>query len=212
MGQLTFDAATHTYRWDGVRVPHVTQVIAGLVDYSRIQPEALERARQEGVAVHKMVQLYFDSELNVDALPTWMRGHYDALCRFHYDTGFEVWAAEKKLYNPVLHYAGTPDLIGLLPKLKNVRGPANIDVKRSLFGGAAIGLQTAGYTRAWNDTESRDLRVSDRNRFALQLRADGTYRLEPYQDGEDFTAFLACLQQLRWRAKHYPKEKGNGST
>src|SRR6185295_2304031 len=208
---LTFDPTKHEYRWHGVKVPHVTGIIAGLVDYSWLGLGALEIARQEGVAIHKMVELHFNGDLQ--SVPEWMAGHWKALQRFHDDTGFEIWAAEQKLFHPTLHYAGTPDLIGLMPRLKNVKGPACIDVKRSLFGGPAIGLQTAGYTRAWNenDGKSRDLRVPDGNRFALQLRDNGTYRLVDYQDGEDFTAFLACLQQVRWRQRHN-MEKSNGST
>jgi len=201
---LTFVEETHTYYWNGEPVPNVTRIIAPLTDYSRIPPAVLEKARQEGVAVHKMVELDCKGDLDVETLPEWMHPHYTAWLRFKEESGFECWKAEEKMYHPVYGYAGTADLFGPLPKLKGIKGAANIDVKRSFFGGPAIGLQTAGYTRMWNDTDgkARERRVADRNRFALQLRNDGTYRLKRFEDAEDFGAFLACLQQLRWREKH----------
>jgi len=208
---LTFDEPTHIYRWNGVVVPNVTRIIAPLIDYSMIPPDRLETARQEGIAVHKMVELDCNGQLDIDHLlgdesTAWMKGPYEAWCRFKEETGFECWNAERKMYHPTLRFAGTPDLIGLLLKLKKINGPANLDVKRSLFGGPAIGLQTAAYTKLWNDTDGKkDFRVPDRHRFALELRKNGTYRLTQFEDGQDFVAFLACLQQHRWKEKYYPE-------
>jgi hypothetical protein len=54
---LTFDEASHTYFWAGRRVPNVTRVIAHLTDYSKIDPDRLRIAQDEGKAVHKMVEL-----------------------------------------------------------------------------------------------------------------------------------------------------------
>lgn len=197
---LTFDRATHTYAWDGRPVPNVTRIIAPLVDLSMIPPGTLENARQEGVAIHKMVELDAKGDLDVDTLPDWLRGRFSAWCRFKEDTGFELVASESKMYHRTLCYAGTPDLFCLLPKLKHFnKGLVNVDVKRSLFGGPSIGLQTAGYAEIKN-REGGD-RV--RHRAALVLSDSGTYRLTPFEDPEDWTAFLACLQQLRWKEKHY---------
>ena len=49
---LTFDEATHTYRWDGVVVHFVTQVIAPVVDYSAVPREVLAKKAEFGKAVH----------------------------------------------------------------------------------------------------------------------------------------------------------------
>lgn len=203
---LTFDEPTHTYFWAGKPVPNVTRVIGHLTDYSKIDPERLRVAQDEGRAVHKMVELDCKGTLDVAALynddrQAWMRPRYEAWLKFLDDTGFDCLMAEQMMYHDVLGYAGTPDLIGELPKLKKGAGVWNIDVKRSLFAGPAIGLQTAGYTEIWNHRAVRDHKVTRRG--ALVLRGDGTYRLTPYEDPEDRVAFLACLQQYRWREKHY---------
>lgn len=204
---LTFDEERHEYRWDGKRVPNVTSIIGHLTDYSRIPAEALERARLQGKAVHAMVDA--DCKGTLVDIPEWMYGHFDAWNKFKDDSGFECFASEERVFNKHLFYAGTLDLAGLLPKLKQSKAPAVIDVKRSFYAGPAIGLQTAGYLDAWNSAGQRGKSKLTRlmERYALRLDANGSYRLEPYKDRDDHAAFLGCLQQIRWRAKHYPSKE-----
>lgn len=141
-------------------------------------------------------------------LPEWMFGHFDAWCRFKEDTGYEFLATERKVYHRRQGYAGTLDQAGLLPRLKTSKKPAVLDLKRSFYAGPAIGLQTAGYLEAANSEKDLPKLVE---RYALQLNANGTYRLKRYDDDpdhkDDAIAFLACLQQMRWRARHYPTNK-----
>lgn len=203
---LSFDEPSHTYRWNERVVPSVTQALAPWCDFSHIPPAVLERARQQGVAIHKMVELLCNGL--PFAMPDWMHGHREAFNRFLDDTGFECWAAERRLYHPI-GYAGTADLFGLMPKLgRKVSGPVNIDVKRSFYGGPIIGLQTAGYSRAWNAEAPKDMQVPEANRYALRLDADGKYRLQRYPDPDDWIDFLAALRQHHFREKHY----GNRNT
>lgn len=203
---LTFDEEKHEYRWNGERVPNVTSIIGHLTDYSHVPPAALEKARQEGVAVHKMVELHFKGQLG--RVPEWMAGHHAALLRFIDETGFWLAETERKVYHPKKRYAGTLDLAGGFTKLKGSKHPAIIDVKRSFFGGPAIGLQTEGYRDALNAEEKSPNLY--RERYALQLKTDGRYRLISYHDdpqhAEDGIAFLACLQQLRWKEIHYGRK------
>lgn len=207
---LTFDEAKHEYRWRGVLVPNVTRIIAPMTDYSLIQPDVLERARQEGTAIHKMVELDCKSDLDVENLPDWLRPRYEAWCCFKHETGFECISFEQRMYHDALGYAGTADLFCLLNKLPTLKGVNNIDIKRSLYGGPAIGLQTAAYSELWNRASKANRALHVKHRSALILNANGTYRLKPYDDPEDRIAFFACLQQWRWRYKHYPEEKRNG--
>ena len=199
---LTFDEPAHQYFWQGRPVPNTTRIIAHLTDYSHIPPDRLVRLQEEGKAVHKLVELDCRNDLNTDTLPDWLKPHYAAWCRFKEDTGFECWDAERRVYHEKLGYAGTLDLAGILPKLPKTRDAAIIDVKRSLYGGPAIGLQTVSYEDGRNALVPKDQRT--RLRFALVLGADGAYRLTQYSDPDDRGAFLACLQQWYWRAKHYP--------
>ena len=198
---LTFDEPTHTYFWHGKPVPNVTRVIAHLTDYSHIPPETLLRAQEEGKAIHKMVELDCKNDLAVDSLPEWMRGRYAGWCRFKEEAGFKHLAAEKQMDSEAIGVAGTADIFCILTKLSLISGVNNIDVKRSLYAGPAIGLQTAGYAELWDRNAAKNERV--KHRGSLVLNDNGTYRFTTYDDPDDRWAFLACLQQYRWREKNY---------
>jgi len=185
---LTFDAASHVYHWKGQPVPNVTLVLKPFVDYGMVNPEALEVARQRGVAVHRMVELWAKNDLEESTLPEWMQPVYRQWLKFVDDTGLTVLDSEQKVFHPLYQYAGTFDLI------VTMRGkPAHglIDIKRSFMAGAAIGLQTAAYAEAENAAGH-----SVRWRGALKLREDGAYRYQPFDDPADFSVFIAAL-------KHY---------
>lgn len=198
MDQLTFRPEDHTYWRNGVRVPNVTSVLAPLTDYSHIPVDTLDRAREEGVAVHKMVELHCKNDL--ETVPEWMHGHHAAWLKFIADTGFECMDTEQRVYHDKFDYAGTLDLACVLPKLPKVKDAALIDIKRSFYAGPVIGVQTAAYEDARNKAVPKDLRT--RKRFALRLDGDGTYRLQPYEDPADFSVFLASLTMYRWRQQH----------
>lgn len=205
--RLTFDAESHTYRWCGALVPNVTRIIAPLTDYSRIPPDVLERARRQGTEIHKMVELSCKGTLDVDDIMTrealaWLRPYLQAWRKFVLETGFELWESEQKVFHGGFHYAGTLDLVGLMKKTK-LRDPALLDVKRSFYAGRAIGVQTAGYEEARNREVDKVLRT--RHRYGLQLRHDGNYRLQPFEDRGDASVFLACLTLHRWNAKEIPQ-------
>lgn len=199
---LTFDAARHEYHVDGALVPHVTEVLSPLTEplYRRIKAEDLERARQQGTAIHKMVELDCHEDLDVAKLPRWLSGPLAAWYRFKDETGFRCYASEEPVWHERLMYAGTLDLAGELPKFKGSKKPCVIDVKRSLYAGPVIGLQTAAYAGAWCSDKARPFLDE---RYALALYPNGIYRLEPFTDRDDSIAFLACLQQHRWKEKHY---------
>jgi len=195
---LTFDEAAHRYFWNGQPVPNVTTILKPLTDFSMIQPDVLERARQEGVAVHKMVELEVKGELT--DLPEWLNPYYDAWMAFQVQTGFEPIATEHQMYHAGLGYAGTTDLIGRFKKFRKPGEIAIVDIKRSLYGGPVIGLQLEAYRQSYNSTQTKDQRAI--SRFALQLKKDGKYRLPEFTDPNDNSAFVACLAMQRWKIKH----------
>jgi L-ascorbate metabolism protein UlaG (beta-lactamase superfamily) len=187
---LTFREDIHEYRYGGVVVPSVTQILKPLVDYSHVPADALEKARQEGVAIHKTVELECKGDLDEDALPDWLRPYLSAWRKFVLEAGFVLEASEERVYHPGHHYAGTLDLRGATRNHKQ----AVIDIKRSFAAGPAIGVQTAAYANAigWQKAA----------RFGLQLRADGTYRLREFNDPTDRTVFLALLTVHRYRERN----------
>lgn len=212
---LTFDPKAHVYYWHGKPVPNVTRIIGHLTDYSHIPEKRLVELQEEGRQVHSMVEMACAGTL--EFVPDWLVPHYTAWERFVAETGFEPILSEYQLYHPTMGYAGTLDLLGEFKKLKGAAGVALIDVKRSLFAGPAIGLQLAGY--AQSVYQDRAL-PRPRRRYALRLTSEGKYHLDDgvkvnghrlaFDDPENDSAFLACLQQFRWRRKYY-KETDDGS-
>lgn len=191
---LTFQEEGHRYELDGRRVMNVTRALGLITDYRHVEPGLLARAQDEGIAMHRMVALYLRGVLDLPSLPDWLKPRLQAFQRFQGETGFVPYASEQRVYSKTYDYAGTLDLAGYL---RTGRGTtkAVIDIKRTLYYPLAIGSQTAAYLKAWN--ERCQMTLFDR--FGLQLRADGTYRLEPYTSPSDFTNFLACLTVARLR-------------
>lgn len=189
-GELIFREEDHSYWVAGKRVVNVTRVLADLTDFSRIDPETLERARQEGLAAHRMVELDCAAELDVDALPDWLLPRFAAWRRFLKETGFKVIDSERRLYHPKYGYAGTSDLLGWMDDRLTL-----IDIKRSLYAGRVIGLQLAGYALLREQSKERV-----RRRYALLLNENGNYRMEEFNDPNDATVFMSALILYKWKS------------
>lgn len=195
---LTFDEPTHTYRWKGAVVAHVTGVLAPLIDYSMIPAEMLELARQKGQAVHKMVELDCGNDLNVDDLPEWLIGPLSKWRTFQRDTGFRVIASEYRVYHGGVRVAGTLDLYGEMVQAGKF---AFIDLKRSFYAGRAIGIQLAAY-REMYATQERDAMAAKAERYALKLNEREPMRLERYTEEGQWYEFLALLAAQRIKEKY----------
>ena len=189
---LQFDEPSHTYKWNGVLVPSVTTILAPLIDYSMVSPDVLERGRLLGQAVHKMTELYDLDDLDESSLNEVMLKYLDGWKAFKRDTGFEPATIEQRMYHPRFEYCGTSDRTGIIKRKKAV-----IDIKKMMSLGAVIGIQLAAYQ------EMHNLKGEGiTHRYALGLRPDGTYRLEPYLSPSDWNVFLSLLNIMNWKAQH----------
>lgn len=195
---LTFDNPTHTYYWNGVRVPGVTSVIDDLLSWDHIPRDRLDHAREEGRAIHMMAEYHWQGTLDVDSLPDWLRPRYEALLKFVADTDFQPMAWERQVYHKRYCYAGTLDAFGAMRIAGKPGCFALLDIKRTLYGGRVTGLQLAGYEMAYDDEPSLSS-PGGVARFALHLKDNGRYELEPFTDRNDHGAFLACLTRHRFK-------------
>ncbi|MBU6488281.1 MAG: hypothetical protein KGQ57_10680 [Burkholderiales bacterium] len=192
MSALTFDEAAHEYRLDGRRLPSVTQLLAPLVDYSKVQRETLERAQALGTAVHRMTELYDNDDLDEESLSDELRPYLASWLRFRTECQFEPVTIEHRMSHPLYRYAGTSDRTGIIKGRLAV-----VDLKKMMVLGPHIGPQLAAYEKLH---QAEGLKVLDR--FALGLRPDGTYRLQPYTDPLDWQCFLSHLTIHNWKTKH----------
>lgn len=190
---LTFDHSTHTYRWHGRIVPSVTQALkaGGVIDYSMIPQDVLQRAAIRGTAVHRACELLDLDTLDESTIDAEIGAYLEGYKAFLRDTGFQPARIEQRVFHPQYIYAGTLDRTGTINGHLVV-----LDFKTGIMldGHRA---QLAAYTMA--------LPMPRRyRRFGLQLTSEGSYRIHefPIRDlALDFNVFLGALhlthQQLK---------------
>jgi hypothetical protein len=113
---VTLELPSHIYWKDGRQVPGVTNTLknAGVIDYSMIPQDVLERASIRGTAVHKALHLYAEDRLDTSAIAPDYLGYVMAGIRFHEESEIAIAHAEQIVYNETHHYAGTFDLDGVI--------------------------------------------------------------------------------------------------
>lgn len=201
MSDLTFIEERHEYRFKGQVVPHVTEIIASLLDYSKVDPAVLEWKSELGTAVHLATALDDRGELDEATVDPVVSPYLAAWRKFRAETGFHPMDIEVPRYNKVHGYACTPDRFGSLPGQGVRRMPffAMVEIKTTAQLHPAVGVQLAAQVDARYASEGSG---RDALRYAVQLRADGTYRTEFYGDRGDFSTFLSLLNVFRWRQRN----------
>lgn len=192
---LIFNAERHEYRVDGVVLPSVTQVLRSCYDFSMVAPDVLEHKRQIGTAVHVAIKLDIDNDLVEESVAPELRGYLAAWREFRADTGLtaaEFGECEKPMYHPTYGYAGTPDVTAHLNGRWSVIDAKCVDALHPAWA-----LQLAGYQELVNaNTKKGEYKIE--RRYSLRLMVDGKYRLDEWQDRNDWNVFLAMLAARRW--------------
>jgi len=136
------------------------------------------------------------SSVHPEALP-----FVEAWLAFRDYEGFTPLASQVPLYHPRYGYAGTADVVGVLPGGR----PTIVERKTTSKMAATYALQTAGYGQdgMWYAPAGGGVLAPvpwERPvRLGVQLRRDGRYTLVPYDDPEDLAAFLGVVALGRWR-------------
>ena len=194
MPELRFDEAEHAYYLGGQRLPSVTQVLAQLEDWSKVDPVALEIARVRGQHIHRMVELDVHGNLDEDSLAPEYHGYLRQWREFLAETRFKPMLAECRVHDEYAGYAGTFDLAGTLGTRFVL-----VDVKSGLVP-RTVPLQTAAYLNA---AVVRGKFPRTAERAALRLHED-TYRFFPIESpyGDDLGDFLAAVRLHAWRERN----------
>lgn len=192
MSVLTFDEATHTYRFGGQVVPGVTSILKPLTNYDSVPASVLDAASQFGKAVHRACELDDLGELDEATLDDALLPYLQAWRKFSADYAVKWEVIETPMYHQVLRYAGTADRIGKVKGLSAV-----VDIKTTYELMPTNGPQLAAYA-ALHDPQMGFLL----NRIGVQLKADGTYVAKPYKDPSDWPVFASLLTLRNWCALH----------
>lgn len=194
MASFTFDEATHTYAIDGVRLPSVTEIIKPLSpDWSMVDASILEAKRALGVAVHLACELSDSGELDEQSTDATVMQYVDSWRSFLSHTGAAVVANERRMFHPMLRFAGTIDRVIQMPDGKTLV----VDIKTASDAHPSYGVQLAGYELLLSMDSS--LRIDGRATVHL---AEGGYRLHMHTDPNDHPAFMGCLSILQWKESH----------
>lgn len=182
-----FDAATHTYRVNGVVKKSVTQILAasGLFDMEFFK----ESGRDRGRRVHKGCALIDAKQLDWSTVEEEDIPRLQAYERFVLDTGFKASGFEQPLYSKLLDVCCTPDVWGELNGYGSV-----IERKTGAARELYERLQTVVQYQALRENFP-ELKLS--KRFALYLSDDG-YKLSApmLNHTKDMHDFLAVKRYV----------------
>lgn len=198
---LEFDAATHTYRYRGAVVPHVTQVCRMLGEYAGVPLATMEAARERGDAVHYATELYDRGELDEASVPAEVSPYLEAWKLFKQQAAFAVLEIEHRVHNETFGFAGTLDRTGYFAGRKLAR-PTQlclVDIKATYQVMPQVAVQTALYAYAYQGGRSEHQLMP---RFAVQLKPDATYRLHALKDRADLSVGLAALTIHNWKVRN----------
>ena len=191
---LTFDKDTHTYYWNGERVPSVTQIIGSWVKTGRVYvntftgaavpADLFEAAGAFGTDVHTMLTYHIAGDLDTDVLGADFRAVLVQYERWVDTVKPEIIDNEVMLYSPRYGFAGTRDIKCLISGKLHI-----VDFKTGAYDMA--GPQLAAYVQL--DKENDKSRAV-RHRSVLYLPKDGSdYKFVSFRDANDFPFFLSRL-------------------
>lgn len=195
--EFSFTPDTHTYTLDGVKLPSVTTVLNEWVKLEQfgcylntrtgqtVPIDIFEAAGDRGNAVHLILK-YLVTAGGV------ARGKLDAALVPYLDQ-LEAWKerfqpepilVEKPLYEPILKYAGTPDIFC---RCRGIKNAVLLDCKSGMRG--LVGPQTSAYEPLVRK-ETKHKGMVDR--YVLDVKPDG-YAFEPCGNAGDWVYFKCKL-------------------
>ena len=197
---LTFAPETHVYELEGVRVPSVTGILksAGLIDFSTIPSSILEAARMRGTVVHTALHYLNDDDLDLEQFyQEWpeFAGYVQAWVSFCAQRLFVPVLNEHRVASRRYQVAGTLDALGTLDGTAVL-----LDFATGRAVDACKHLQTAAYEGLAREWASEDPALAQFfgthpfvKRYAVELKRDGSFKLEAYTAATDYREFLTLL-------------------
>jgi len=184
---VVFHELTHKYYLDGMELTSVTYALAsvGVVDFSMVNWEVLERAKLVGDIVHEIARLYALNELDEDTIDKSLWGYYLAIKKYFEEHVKKIISVESRIFDKYNGYAGRTDIV-----YYGFDGRVYLDdYKTGVQIPLAARLQTAAYQRAY--TKNYNIKIHARG--GVYLNYDGTFKRYQYSSRQDFHSFIQCL-------------------
>lgn len=111
---LTFDEASHEYRWQGRKILSITQILRSVgisPDFSAVHGGTLAAAAMRGTHIHSLTEFYDQDDLG-EVAPEY-QPYLDAWVKFRKEWDFKPDFIEAMLYHNVYGYGGRPDRAGM---------------------------------------------------------------------------------------------------
>jgi len=178
----------HSYRLNGITIPGLTRTLelTGFVDKQWFT----EESRVRGTQVHKACWFLAEGDLDWNTVKPEHLPRVKRFAEFLDEVRPQLVLAETPLYSAAYNFAGTPDFVFLVNGVYWI-----VDVKTGRAGLAAA-LQTAGQKVL---VEERMPQVRGARRFALELPAEGKYRLVPCPKPGDTPLLLTAVAMVHRR-------------
>jgi len=170
--------------------PSVTEILerAGFVDYSGVPSSLLTTASERGKEVHAWTEMMDAGRVRADQAPPNILPYLTAYESFKAECNYEPILYECQVYNVDFDYDGIIDRVARIDGHKSV-----VDLKCVHTLQSSTALQTAGYAACLE---------GHHRRYALQLKPDGRYHLQPYKDRNDRLDFLAAARVVRRQLRY----------
>lgn len=170
----------------------------GIVDYSGVPQEILDRAAQFGTAVHKACELDDLGTLDENTVHEAVVPYLNAWKVFKEEKLVLVpfYKIEQRIECEKFGFCGTPDRISFIENT-----PCVIDIKSTASIMPSTAIQLAAYAllyRAGNIHLAKSMR-----RFVVQLKPDATFAVQEYKNNRsDIDTFMHALSVHNWKMNH----------
>ncbi len=179
--QVQFDAATHTYKVNGIVWPSVTQILHAFDNgLDGIDQDVLDRKSMLGRAVHRACELDDKGDLDGDTLHPVVAPYLEQWRKFRRDMRVQVIGNEHIVVNTLHKYVGTNDRLVAFGRFEL----AVLDIKSGMKR-RTHEWQTGGYKAACD----RGAGPAVDGRCCLYLTPE-RYSLEIHEDPSDPAVFL----------------------
>ncbi len=187
---LTFTKQNHEYRYEGVVIPSVSEILsgAGLSNFSMVNRRMLEIAQERGENVHLACEYYDRGILDESTVDPDLAGYVDGWKAFVADYKPKFKMIEEKLCNLDLWFAGTMDRVATIKCKQTI-----IDIKTGVKS-KAHEVQLGAYSFF---KEMKNVKAA----WTVYLSKTGKYTIEVHDLERGRKVFLSALTLHKYKNK-----------